>query len=638
MNESLKQFSEQLATDLKAKLTSEKTAEFIKQTKASGDDRTFEVVFSTSDEDRQGDELDQSKWDLKYYEMNPVVLWAHNYQGFPIGAIEDIRIEGNQAVATGKFAPEGVNPEADLACSLYQEKILRAVSPGYIQNDDGTRELLEVSFCPVPAGRYALSLRQIGRLHVSTQELVVKGFFYETKGAVSYADHGTADPDTAWDGPAEVKACGDDLKKLKAICAWFDSEDADVKSSYKLPHHRASDLKAVWKGVAAAGAVLQGGRGGVDIPSGDIAGVKTHLAKHYAQFGKTPPWEEKSEKSPQVGDTCELEDGTPGVLAGDDKNPGELICVPERDKSQKTETMKSELEQKFKAEHERHGKAVGKAIDEFEKKALVDESDDEKKAGHKEDEHDGADNSETDKAIEEFKDNLDSEHGEHLEKCMKAIDDSYETMGREPNEKKSIDEFKSAINTEHLKHVKTFHKAIDEFTKAWPGSDDENANDGKKKAIDEFETKASDELERHEKAHEELLKKEEPEGEEDEKALADAIQKAGRAISAKNKAKLKAILEKMESHHNDVTAAMKELIGSEDGDGGEEPSKKPKDDESEGEKALNSRSSTSGAGKKDMSELEAYLLTQRLVRQVKTASEGALRQINEKIGELRTGR
>src|SRR6202008_4697036 len=101
--------------------------------------------------------------------------------------------------------PEGVNPEADIACKLYQQKILRAVSPGYIQNDDGSRELLEVSFCPVPAGRYALSLRQVSALGVNTRDLVAKGFFYETKGAVPYADHGTADPDTAWDGPEEVK-------------------------------------------------------------------------------------------------------------------------------------------------------------------------------------------------------------------------------------------------------------------------------------------------------------------------------------------------------------------------------------------------------------------------------------------------
>src|SRR5580700_7247614 len=140
MNETLKTFSDEIAKALKAKIESPEFASFIAQTKSAGDDRTFEVVMSTSDEDRQGDSLDQSKWDLKYFNLNPVVLFAHNYSSFPIGVVEDIRIEGNSAVATGKFAPAGVNADADLACALYQEKILRAVSPGYIQNDDGTRE------------------------------------------------------------------------------------------------------------------------------------------------------------------------------------------------------------------------------------------------------------------------------------------------------------------------------------------------------------------------------------------------------------------------------------------------------------------------------------------------------------------
>ena len=177
MNKTLIQLSNDVAKELKAKFGTPEFAEFIAKAKEAGDDRTFEVVFSTSDEDRQGDALDQSGWDLKYFNLNPVVLWAHNYSGFPIGIVTDITIEGDKAIATGKFAPEGVNPEADMACALYQQKILRAVSPGYIQNDDGTRELLEISFCPVPAGRYALSLRQVQSVGLSTRELITKGYF-----------------------------------------------------------------------------------------------------------------------------------------------------------------------------------------------------------------------------------------------------------------------------------------------------------------------------------------------------------------------------------------------------------------------------------------------------------------------------
>ena len=47
----------------------------------------------------------------------------------------------------------------------------------------------------------------------------------------------------------------------------------------------------VWRGVAAAGAVLMGARGGVNASPEEIAGAKGHLGKHYKQFDKEPPWE-----------------------------------------------------------------------------------------------------------------------------------------------------------------------------------------------------------------------------------------------------------------------------------------------------------------------------------------------------------
>jgi hypothetical protein len=41
----------------------------------------------------------------------------------------------------------------------------------------------------------------------------------------------------------------------------------------------------------AAAAVMQGSRGGVDLPREDIDRVKRHLAKYYAKWGEEPPWE-----------------------------------------------------------------------------------------------------------------------------------------------------------------------------------------------------------------------------------------------------------------------------------------------------------------------------------------------------------
>jgi hypothetical protein len=50
-------------------------------------------------------------------------------------------------------------------------------------------------------------------------------------------------------------------------------------------------LTAVPRGVMAAGNVVQGGRGGVDLPDRDVDRVKSHLAKYYAKMDDTAPWD-----------------------------------------------------------------------------------------------------------------------------------------------------------------------------------------------------------------------------------------------------------------------------------------------------------------------------------------------------------
>ena len=41
----------------------------------------------------------------------------------------------------------------------------------------------------------------------------------------------------------------------------------------------------------AAGNIVQGLRGGVDLPESDITRVKNHLAKYYKKMGETVRWE-----------------------------------------------------------------------------------------------------------------------------------------------------------------------------------------------------------------------------------------------------------------------------------------------------------------------------------------------------------
>ena len=50
-------------------------------------------------------------------------------------------------------------------------------------------------------------------------------------------------------------------------------------------------LLAVPRGVMAAGGIMNGARGGVDLPKDDVDRVKSHLAKYYKKMGEDPPWE-----------------------------------------------------------------------------------------------------------------------------------------------------------------------------------------------------------------------------------------------------------------------------------------------------------------------------------------------------------
>ena len=112
----------------------------------------------------------------------------------------------------------------------------------------------------------------------------------DTIGWASAHPDGTpiADRDMEWDGPAQIAAA--EVDDLKVMAAWVDSEDAENKGAYKLPHHVAGgDHALVWRGLTAAMGALLGARGGVDIPEDDRRSVYNHLARHYAEFDEDPP-------------------------------------------------------------------------------------------------------------------------------------------------------------------------------------------------------------------------------------------------------------------------------------------------------------------------------------------------------------
>lgn len=253
--------------------------------------------------DRDGERIDPKGWDFDNFNKNPVLMWAHDYRQEPIGKVTNIRKERGKILFTPKFAVD-VSERAKQIFDLYKGGYLNAFSVGFIpkewkDNDDGNgkrirtfteTELLEISAVPVPSNARALVLaREAKNFDDDLLKDMEDAEDDIEKSAVPFKDRGIVeDTGTAWSGPKEVSAT-DDVKTLKKMSTWYDREDADVKSSYKLPHHRSDDLKAVFRGVASAMAALLGARGGVDIPDGDRRGVYNHLAKHYRQFDKEPP-------------------------------------------------------------------------------------------------------------------------------------------------------------------------------------------------------------------------------------------------------------------------------------------------------------------------------------------------------------
>ena len=116
----------------------------------------------------------------------------------------------------------------------------------------------------------------------------------------SFQDLPLADRGREWDGDAAEKrvrkwagAQDEPNEKYRDAHVWYDAEKKDTFGAYKLliADVVGGKLTAVPRGVMAAAAVMQGSRGGVDLPKQEIDRVKSHLAKYYKKMGDTAPWD-----------------------------------------------------------------------------------------------------------------------------------------------------------------------------------------------------------------------------------------------------------------------------------------------------------------------------------------------------------
>jgi hypothetical protein len=117
---------------------------------------------------------------------------------------------------------------------------------------------------------------------------------------VTFQDLPLADRKRRWNGDAANKRlrkwAGAEEKpneRYRRAFVWYDAEAKDNFGSYKQQIADVIDgeLKAVPRGVFIAAAVMQGSRGGIDLPQKDIPRVKSHLARYYRKMGEAAPWE-----------------------------------------------------------------------------------------------------------------------------------------------------------------------------------------------------------------------------------------------------------------------------------------------------------------------------------------------------------
>jgi HK97 family phage prohead protease len=137
--------------------------------------RSVDVIASTAAIDSY-EEIVEQVWDLRRYQTNPVVLFAHDSHELPIGRAENVRVEGGALRARIVFASAAANPKADGVWQLVKERMVSGVSVGFVPRQLrkemrggkeitvlSENELYEISIVPVPANPDAAIARASGR-------------------------------------------------------------------------------------------------------------------------------------------------------------------------------------------------------------------------------------------------------------------------------------------------------------------------------------------------------------------------------------------------------------------------------------------------------------------------------------------
>lgn len=151
-------------------------------------------------------------------------------------------------------------------------------------------ELRETSVVTFPAN----TLAQI----TAAKEYVANNEDYSSK-SVAFTMYPLADEKTVWkkskaikDIRANTNSTDEPSSSYKKGFMWYDSEDKDNFTAYKLPYVYWIDggFKIIPRAIYAITGALSGARGGISIPSADESKIKGHINSIYKKLGKEEPF------------------------------------------------------------------------------------------------------------------------------------------------------------------------------------------------------------------------------------------------------------------------------------------------------------------------------------------------------------
>lgn len=178
------------------------------------------------------------------------------------------------------------------AYALAKQGVISSFSIGFTtikseRNREGIRELKEVrlgevSMVPNPANTKAKITSVKAKKEVKSFELAPESHAWDKDAAI-----------------ARIRKFTDSVDKpsarYKRAFMWYDKSKSDDFGSYKLPFVDVIDgkLKAVPRAIFAIAAVLDGGRGGVDISETDKAKIKAKVSRYYDLMDRESPFKKK---------------------------------------------------------------------------------------------------------------------------------------------------------------------------------------------------------------------------------------------------------------------------------------------------------------------------------------------------------